>query len=462
MSIQQDRAALDVGPWLEEHAVRTVVVAGVDTSGVLRGKRLSVEQFRGTIEHGMPLCDVFWVLLPDEETLVLRPEGHRGYFPNKAQGYPDVAAAPDLSTLRIVPWHEATAMTLATFCDRDGNELPVDPRALLRRVVERAQALGYTPMIGIELEFYVLRETPRTLAKKNFTKLEPLNTRPYLYGIYGSSMSEPLIGRLREQLALHGVPMEGGNPEIGPGQFELNVRYAEALTAADNTVLYKNAIKEVVAQEGMVATFMAKPASAWAGNSCHIHFSLWRDETNEFWNDADRGLSQTARHFTGGVLSAMSDLTALFAPTVNSYKRFVPYSWAATTATWGPDNRTTGLRSILEDAHGTRIEHRQAGGDANPYLAAAAGLAAGLYGVEHALEPAAEIEADAYVLGPDQAPPLPLTLGDALDRLEQSDRARELLGREFIDYYVVYKRAELEAANAAVTDWEVQRYLEML
>ncbi len=462
MSIKEDHAALDVAAWCAEHAIRTVVVAGVDTSGVLRGKRLSVEQFRSTVEHGMPLCDVFWVLLPDEETLVLRPEGHRGYFPNKAQGYPDITAAPDLSTLRVVPWHEATAIALATFCDREGNELPVDPRALLGRVVDRAQRLGYTPMIGIELEFYVLRETPRTLAEKGYTKLEPLNGRPYLYGVYGGSLSEPLIGRLREQLALHGIPMEGGNPEVGPGQFELNVRYAEALVAADNTALFKNAIKEIVAQEGMLATFMAKPAAAWPGNSCHLHFSLWRDDANAFWDDAGSGPSSTARHFVGGMLSTMVQLTALVAPTVNSYKRFVPYSWAATTATWGPDNRSTGLRSILEGPHGTRIEHRQAGGDANPYLAAAAGLAAGLHGVEHELEPAAAIESDAYVLGPAEAPRLPRSLGEALDLLEQSEPARELLGDEFVDYYVVYKRAELDAANAAVTDWEVQRYLEML
>lgn len=462
MSVQQDRTALDVAAWLEEHSIGTVVVAGVDTNGVLRGKRLSVEQFHGSIEHGMPLCDVFWVMLPDEETLVLRPDGHRGYFPNKAQGYPDIAAAPDLSTLRVVPWHNATAMTLATFCDHDGKALPVDPRAILKRVVERAHKLGYTPMVGIELEFHILRETPQTLANKHFTSIEPLNARPYLYGVYGSSLSEPLMGRIREQLMLHGIPMEGGSPEVGLGQFELNVRYAEALTAADNTTLYKNAIKELVAQEGMLATFMAKPMTLNTGNSCHLHFSLWREETNAFWDDDCRGLSSTARHFAGGLLETMADFTALLAPNVNSYKRFVPYSWAATTATWGPDNRSTGIRSIIEGPQGTRLEHRQAGGDANPYLAAAVGLAAGLYGIEHELEPRPETKADAYVLPSEDAPRLPRTLGEALDRLEHSQRARELLGDEFIDYYIVYRRAELDAANVAVTDWEVQRYMEIL
>lgn len=464
MSIEQEeRSRLDVGAWLEEHRIETVIVAGSDTNGVLRGKRMGVDHFRRALDHGMPLCDVFWVMDIVEEALVERPPTHRGYFPTKAQGYPDILAKPELETIRLVPWHDRTALVLATFCSQAGEELPVDPRAVLRRVVERARSLGYEPMLGIELEFYVLRESAATLAEKRYTDLAPLNPHAYTYGIFGGSLNEPLLARLREQLTLHGIPLEGGNPETGPGQIEMNLRYAPALEAADNTLRYKNAVKEIVAQEGYLATFMAKPVAAWAGNSCHMHFSLQRDGENAFWDgDAPDGASSTMRSFLAGQLATMPELTALVAPTVNSYKRYTPYSWAATTCTWGVDNRSTAIRAVLEGPHGTRVEHRQAGGDANPFLAAAAALAGGLHGIEAGLEPPAVTAADAYALGPDEAPPLPRTFGEALALLQRSERARELLGQEFVDYYVVYKRAELDAANAAVTDWEVRRYLEML
>ncbi len=448
--------------WLSDRGVETVVAAGADQHGVLRGKRLATEQFLRLAGHGIPLCDVFWVMDLLEEQLVERPPGHAGYFPSKAQGYPDILLRPDPATVRAVPWHERTALVIGSFCGPDGAELPIDPRAVLRRVVERARAAGWEPLAGIELEFYVLRETPRSLAEKRFTGLEALNPRPYTYGVVGAAQNEPLLGELRRHLAAHGVPVEAAVPETGPGQFEVNIRYCPALEAADEAVRFKAAVKEIAQQHGLLATFMAKPAQAWAGSSGHLHLSLREAGRNAFWDGEVAAPSPLMRQFAAGILETMSELTAFAAPTVNSYRRFQPYSWAGTTATWGVDNRSTGLRAIVEGPHGTRIEHRQGGGDANPYLLVAAALAGGLYGIERGLELPPETAADAYTLPAEAAPPLPRTLEEALAALERSERARELLGADLVEYWLAVKRAELEAARAAVTDWEVRRYLEAL
>jgi glutamine synthetase len=452
----------ELARFLADHGVDTVVAAGTDTNGVLRGKRMGVEHFLRGADHGIALCDVFWVMDLAEEALVERPAGHEGYFPTKAQGYPDILLVPDPSSARLVPWHDRTALVLGTFCDQEGRRLPIDPRATLERVVERARALGLEPLVGFELEFYVLAETPRSLADKGYVGLEPLNVRPYTYGVVGGAQNEPLLARLRAQLAVHGIVVEGANPETGPGQFEVNIRYAGALEAADDAVRLKAAVKEIAQQEGLLATFMAKPSSAWAGNSCHLHLSLAQGERNAFFDAEANAPSQTLRHFLAGVLDTMTALAAFSAPNVNSYRRYHPYSWAGTTATWGTDNRSTGLRLILEGPAGTRLEHRQAGGDANPYLLAAAVLAAGLEGIARGLEPPPPTEADAYLLDAGGAPPLPVSLEEALDALAGSELARSLLGDELVDYYLVYKRAEVEAARLAVTDWDVRRYLELL
>ncbi|MFN8187901.1 MAG: glutamine synthetase family protein [Gaiellales bacterium] len=456
-------AERELRAFLGEHDVRTVIAAGVDTNGILRGKRLPVERFLDSLGHGVLLCDVFWVMDVAEAELVERPAGHRGYFPTKAQGYPDIVLRPDPATIRPVPWHDRTAIVLGTFAGADGRELPIDPRATLGRVVDRARSLGLEPMLGFELEFYLLAETPHSLAERGFVEPKPLNARPYTYGVYGGSRNEPVLGRMRDLLTRHGIPLEAANPETGPGQFEVNIRYGPALAAADQAALFKNGVKEIAAQEGLLATFMAKPSQAWAGSSCHVHVSLWNGEQNVFWDEAN-GSSPSTRmgQFMGGVLETMPELTAFVAPTTNAYKRFHPYSWAGSTATWGVDNRSTGLRAVLEGPRGTRVEHRQGGADANPYLVAAVALAGGLYGIEQELEPPPETAADAYLLGPDEAPLLPRSLEQAVALLEESSRARALLGEDLVDYYAVYRRAEVSAAQAAVTDWELRRYLEML
>ncbi len=428
---------------LRRRGVETVILAGADTHGIMRGKRVPIAELDRAAQHGVALCEVIWALPIDEVQPVPRPPGYGGYFPS--DGYPDMIAMPDLGTARVVPWHDRTALVLCDFVDRDGRAVPVSPRAVLRTVVERARSMGFEPVVGVELEFYVLRETPQSVLAKRPSQLEAVEERPSVYGVVAASRHEAFTGAVRETLLRYGLAVEACNPESGPGQFEVNVRAAPALHAADEATLLKSAVKEIAAQQGLLATFMAKPRSDWPGSSCHLHLSL------------PAATPSTMRHFLGGLLAGMAELTALMAPTPNSYRRFVPHSWAATTATWSVDNRSAGVRVL-----GTRVEHRQAGADANPYLAAAAALAAGLDGVQRACEPPPAVDGDVYALGDDDAPPLPATLAEATDLLERSVLARDWLGDDVVEHCVAMRRSELAAQAAAVTDWETARYLEAL
>jgi glutamine synthetase len=449
---------------LRDGGVHTVILGGADTHGIMRGKRAPIERFQHLLEHGMPMCDVFWVIHIDESDLVPRPRDHAGYFPTERNGYPDITAAPDLATLRVVPWHEGTALVLCDFLDQDGVAIPISPRTVLRRVIDRSRQMGFEPMCGIELEFYVLRESPGSVLRRRPAELEALDVRPSTYGVAMGSRQEPISRLIRDSAQACGLPIETCNPETGPGQFEITLEYAPALKAADDAFMFKTAVKELVAEQGLMATFMAKPRSDWAGSSCHVHVSLAADSgRNAFFDaDAEHGISPVMRNFAAGALATMSELTAIMAPTINSYRRFTPYSWAGTTATWGLDNRSTGLRVVCENEASTRIEHRQAGGDVNPYLAAAAALAGGLYGIEKGLEAPELTDGDVYALGAGEVPELPRSLPEATTLLQESQLARRWLGDDFVGHFVEMKKAECEAQMHAVTDWEIARYLEAL
>jgi glutamine synthetase len=433
---------------LRQRGVETVILAGADAHGIMRGKRVPIAELDRAAERGVALSDVVWALPFDEHEPVQPPPEHAGYFPRP--GYPDMLAVPDLETARIVPWHDRTALLLCDFVDREGDAVPLSPRAVLRSVVERARAMGFDPIIGVELEFYLLRETPHSVLSKRPSQLVAVDERPSVYGIVAASRNEPFAGAVRETLLRYGLAVEACNPEAGPGQFEINLRAAPPLQAADEAFLLKSAVKEVAARQGLLATFMAKPRSEWPGSSCHIHLSL------------RGGTSSAMRHFIGGLLEGMAELTAVLAPTPNSYRRFVPYSWAATTATWSFDNRSVGVRAVADGDGAMRVEHRQAGADANPYLATAAALAAGLDGVQRALEPPPPVDGDVYALSNGAVPPLPATLAEATELLERSTLARDWLGEDVVDHCVALRRAELAAQAAAVTDWEIARYLEAL
>jgi glutamine synthetase len=457
--------AADVLARLKSRNIATVVLGGCDTHGVMRGKRIPIGQLPEVLAHGLPICDVFWVMHVDESDLVSRPDGYTGYFPTETQGYPDIHAVPDLDAMRIVPWHADTALFLCDWELPEGKgPVPISPRGVLRRVLARARELGYESLSALELEFYLLREKAGSAHHKRPDELVPLQEVPSTYGVVMGSLQEDIGSTIRTKMIEYGLPVEACNPETGPGQFEITLHYGPSLTSADEAFLFKTGVKELAAQNDLLATFMAKPTTSWAGNSCHVHISL-RDLEGRglFFDPGDREqLSATMRHFAGGILGTMREFTALMAPTPNSYRRYVPYSWAGTTATWGIDNRSVGLRVIRDGEHGTRLEHRQPGGDANPYLATAAALAGGLHGLTTAIDPGELNAGDVYGLPPEQLITLPTDLAEAVDLLEASRPARDWFGDDFVDHYAHMKRAELAAQSIAVTDWEVARYLEAM
>jgi glutamine synthetase len=449
----------EIEAMLLSSGVETVIVAGLDTNGTLRGKRVPARDIAGVLEHGLAMCEVIWALPADEAQPVPAPAGHAGYFPR--DGYPDMLLRPDAGTVRVLPWQERTAIALGDFHDLGGRPNPLCPRGALRSVVRRAERMGFEPVVGVELEFYVLCETPSSVRAKRPSQLQPVDERLNVYGVLASARQEPLLRAVRESLFACGVPVEACNPEAGPGQFEVNLRRRPALHAADDAVLLRYAVKEQAADRGLLATFMAKPRSDWPGSSCHFHVSLRRAGADAFHDpDAPDGMSETMRSYTAGALAAMAELTAIMAPNPNSYRRFGAYSWAGSSATWALDNRTAGLRAVCHGSDATRLEHRQAGADANPYLALAAVLAAGLHGMEHGLAPPPADSGDLYRR--DDLDDLPRSLDAAADRLAASELARDWLGADLVAQHVAMCRAEAAAAAAAVTDWETARYLEVL
>lgn len=454
--------------WCEAEGIHTVVAGAGDVHGIWRGKRLPVADFLACLGRGVPFSDVVLVITHSEDTdegqeLVEPPggEAYPLYFPRKEQGFPDIFAVPDLSTARRLPWHQGTVGVLGEFHLPGGGEVPLDPRIVLRRLIERARSHGLDPKAGIEYELYLFRGDLTALGAAGW-RPEPLRSRPYTYGVYGGGLDEDVIGEIRRQLAEAGIRVEACNPETGPGQFELNIRYGDALKAADDGFVYKNGVKQIAAQRGLMASFMAKPRRDWAGSSCHIHQSLWETDTGRnafFDHELGHGLSETGRHYAGGMLATMQEFTALFAPTPNSYKRFAPYSWAGTTVSWSYENRSTGIRAIADHEPQARLEHRLPGADTNPYIVIAACLAGGLHGIEQKIEPPPPFAGDAYAAS--ELASVPQSLEEAVGLLERSAVARELFGEDFVQHYALMKRFEAEKYRQQVSEWEIRRYVEM-
>jgi glutamine synthetase len=434
-------------------AIDTVVVAVVDMQGRMQGKRIHAPHFLDEVlPNGTEGCNYLLAVDVDMNTV-------DGYAMSSWEhGYGDFAMVPDLATLRRVPWQPGTALVLADLQWFDGTDVGASPRQILRRQLDRLAALGLTAYAGTELEFMVYRTSYEDAWRSGYRELVPANLYNVDYSLLGTARVEPLLRRLRTEMAGAGLTPESAKGECNYGQHEVAFRYAEALSCADHHVIYKNGAKEIAAQEGLALTFMAKP-NAREGNSCHIHFSL-RDQSGAPVMAGNHGLSPLGEHVLAGLLATMRELTLLYAPNINSYKRYQAGSFAPTAVRWGWDNRTCALRMVGHSPVGVRVENRVPGGDVNPYLAISGMVAAALYGIEHELPLEEQWPGNAYQ-DPD-APRVPATLRDAAALWESSAVARDAFGDAMVEHYANNARVELAAFDAAVTDWELFRGFERL
>jgi len=427
--------------------VDTVVVAFTDMQGRLMGKRLHAEFFVEEMEAEHPVEGCNYLL-----ALEMEMDPVPGYeIASWEQGYGDFGIRPDMATLRRIPWLEATALVLGDVQWHDGSPVQPSPRQVLRAQMDRAASLGFTPMAGSELEFFLVKETFAEAHAKGYAALTP--SVPYIldYHILATTYDEPLLRQIRNGMQGAGIRVETSKGEAWPGQQEINFRFADALTMADNHVIYKNGAKEIAFLNGCAITFMAKPFEDWIGNSCHIHSSLFRDGEAAFADD-----DALFGSWLAGQIACASELAVFFAPTINSYKRYAAGSWAPTTLAWGHDNRTCGFRVV---GHGTskRVETRIPGGDVNPYLAFAAMIASGLHGIEAKLEAPPPLQGNAYE---SDAERFPSTMREAIAALEEGSIARSAFGDQVVDHYLTYARTEQALFDRFVTDWERKRYFE--
>ena len=434
--------------------IDTVLTCFTDMQGRLMGKRVDGDYFCDeVVDHGLEACDYLLALDMEMEPVA----GYR--MANWDEGYGDLHLLPDLATLRRIPWLDRTALVLCDVAFEDGSPVPASPRQVLQGQVERARRLGFEPMIGSELEFYLFDDSYRGARAKHYRDLQP--SVPYIldYHVLATTMDEDYVGALRRGMKGAGLPVEFSKGEAWHGQHELNFRYADALTTADRHVVYKNGAKEIAHQQGKAVTFMAKPAHDWVGSSCHIHSSLWTLDGDRNLFPAGEGgePSGVFGHYLAGLTGVLRDLTVFIAPNVNSYKRFASESWAPTTMAVGRDNRTCGFRLVGRD-DGLRVECRIPGADANPYLAFAAIIAAGLHGIENDLPAPTVFAGNAYAH--EELPRVPSTLREAVAAFEVSTIARAAFGDEVVDHYLTYARTEQRLFDEVVTCYERERLFE--
>jgi glutamine synthetase len=434
-----------------------VKLAITDIDGVLRGKYLHRDKFLGAARDGFGFCNV--VFGWDAADVCYDDAAYTGWH----SGYPDALARVDLCTYRRVPWDDNVPFFLADFEDASGNALPVCPRRLLRSVVERANSRGLNPVCAFEFEFFNFKETPQSLQAKRYTEPEPITPGMFGYSVLRTAQNQPFFAAMMDELLAFRVPLEGLHTETGPGVLEAAILYAGAVEAADRAVLFKSSVKEIGRRYGIMPSFMAKWSDKLPGCSGHTHQSLWNDAGDNVFHDEKDPLkmSATFRQYLAGQMRLMPEILPFFAPTVNSYKRLVEGAWAPTRVNWGVDNRTTALRVIQGSPKSTRLETRVVGSDVNPYLAAAACIASGLYGIEHKLElPSGPVSGSGY--RDEAALKLPSNLGEATERLAESTIAREIFGAAFVDHFVTTRRWEWRQYQAAVTNWETERYFEII
>lgn len=439
---------------IKDGRIDTVLTCFVDMQGRLIGKRVTGHFFLDSVVKEMHVCD--YLLTVDMEM-----EPVPGYkAASWDTGYGDFGVRPDLNTLRVIPWLPGTALVLGDCVDHHGEELPHSPRTMLKKQIARLREHGMVAKMASELEFYVFDDSYEAARAKGYTDLQTAGWYIEDYHIFQTTKEEPLIRAIRNGMDGAGIPIEFSKGEWGPGQEEINLCYAEALEMADRHAIYKNGVKEIAYLQGKSVTFMAKWDYELAGNSCHIHASLWEADQDAplfYEADAPQGMSPTFQQYLAGQLAVAEEMTYFLAPFINSYKRFQAGSFAPTKAVWSVDNRTAGFRLV---GHGPslRAECRVPGADVNPYLAYAATLAAGLHGLENELALEPMVEGNAYT--GEAIREVPRTLRDALAALEKSRVLGEAFGHDVIEHYLHAGRWEQAEYDRRVTDWERKRFFE--
>ncbi|MGX7681484.1 glutamine synthetase family protein [Jatrophihabitans sp. DSM 45814] len=450
----EEQLRIDIG----EGQIDTVLVAFTDMQGRLQGKRIHAQFFVDSVlEHGTEGCNYLLAVDVDMNTV-------GGYAISSWEtGYGDFMFDLDLSTLRRLSWQPGTALIQCDLSWLDGRG-PVRPapRQVLAAVTEHARELGYEALAGTELEFILFDDTYEAAWDSGYRKLTPANRYNVDYSVLGGTKVEPLLRDIRNHMYTAGLTVESAKGECNFGQHEIAFKYDEVMRTADNHSVYKTGAKEIAASHGKALTFMAKYDQR-EGNSCHIHMSLRGTDGTIVFDDGsgDSGIAggtRTFDHFAAGILLTMREFTLLYAPNINSYKRFQPGSFAPTSVAWGHDNRTCAMR-MVGHGPGLRLENRVPGGDVNPYLAMAGMLASGLHGIEERLELEPAFEGNAYA---SDKPRVPTTLREARDLFAASALAEQFFGRDVVDHYVNYADVELAAFDAAVTDWERYRGFERL
>jgi len=444
--------------YVKDHPSGKVKVAIADIDGILRGKYISTEKFLSVIENGMGFCDV--VFGWDSGDVVYDNVQYTGWH----SGYPDAPVSLDISTFRKIPWENDLPFFLAELSDVKDASAAVCPRQLLKKVLKNAQQQGFSPVFSQEFEWFNFAETPKTANDKQFKNLTPLTPGMFGYSILRSSLENPFFSDLFESLKKFKVPLEGLHTETGPGTYEAAICYSDILEAADRAVLFKTAVKEIAYNHGVLATFMAKINENLPGCGGHVHQSLWdkAGKKNLFYNEKDKlKMSELLKSYTAGQLYCLPHILPMFAPTINSYKRLVEGAWAPTTLTWAVDNRTVALRVLPGSSKSCRLETRVIGSDVNPYLAMAACLATGLYGIKNNLklkQPATV--GNGYRDFSNGV--LPSTLIEATQQMKTSAVAKEILGKEFVEHFTQTREWEWKQHLKAVTDWEYKRYFEII
>jgi glutamine synthetase len=455
MDSRSVKTAADAHALVEARGLSHVKIGVVDLDGVIRGKYLARDKFLNALESGFNFCDVIFGWDSQDQLY------DKSTFTGWHTAFPDATARIDPTSCRDVPMEGDMLFFLGEF---EGAAAELCPRRLLRRIVDRAAKMGVTASVAAEFEFFVFEETPHSVREKGYRDLKNLTPGWFGYSMLRSSVESDFYQSLLKLCDDMDMPIEGLHTETGPGVLEAAIKHTDALAASDRAAIFKTFAKVLAERQGKMLTFMAKWSNAYPGQSGHLHLSLRDQQGKPVFHESGRpgNMSDTMRWFVGGQQALLPELLAMVASTVNSYSRLIPGFWAPTDATWGIENRTCALRVIPGSPSSQRVEYRIAAADINPYLAIAAALGSGLWGIEHKIEPDAPVVGNAYAMTHSVERALPRNLSEAADRLAASSAGRNLFGDVFVDHYAMTRHWEEREFRKAITDWELSRYFEII